>query len=96
MSSPSSFLDNYEPLDVIGNGSFGIIRKVKRKQDGIVSFPLVDPLRPLNTSQMLARKEIDFERMNERDRKQVVAEVFVCVVCPVTKRACPDTQLATF
>ncbi|KAH9970160.1 kinase-like domain-containing protein [Russula compacta] len=59
MSGTSSFLDQYEPLDVIGNGSFGIIRKVKRKQDGII----------------LARKEIDFERMNERDRKQVVAEV---------------------
>lgn len=40
MSSTSSFLDLYEPLDVIGNGSFGIIRKVRRKQDGVVSpFP---------------------------------------------------------
>jgi len=28
MASP--FLDNYEPLDVIGNGSFGIIRKVQK------------------------------------------------------------------
>ena len=27
----------YEPLDVIGNGSFGIIRKVRRKSDGVVS-----------------------------------------------------------
>jgi NIMA (never in mitosis gene a)-related kinase 2 len=33
-----SFLDSYEPLDVIGNGSFGIIRKVKRKSDGMVRF----------------------------------------------------------
>jgi hypothetical protein len=41
MSSTSSFLDLYEPLDVIGNGSFGIIRKVRRKQDGVVSFLLV-------------------------------------------------------
>ncbi|KAH9033706.1 kinase-like domain-containing protein [Lactarius deliciosus] len=47
----------YELIDVIGNGSFGIIRKVRRKQDGVI----------------LAQKEIDFERMNERDRKQVVA-----------------------
>lgn len=30
------FLDQYEPLDVIGNGSFGIIRKVRRKADGMV------------------------------------------------------------
>lgn len=32
----SSFLSLYEPLDVIGNGSFGIIRKVRRKADGVV------------------------------------------------------------
>ncbi|KAK0464695.1 kinase-like domain-containing protein [Desarmillaria tabescens] len=59
MSSSSSFLDQYEPLDVIGNGSFGIIRKVRRKTDGLI----------------FARKELDFERMNERDRKQIVSEV---------------------
>ena len=34
MASP---LDLYEPLDIIGNGSFGIIRKVRRKADGVVS-----------------------------------------------------------
>jgi len=34
--SSSPFLEAYEPLDVIGNGSFGIIRKVRRKSDGIV------------------------------------------------------------
>ncbi|OCH88656.1 kinase-like protein [Obba rivulosa] len=55
MASP----DLYEPLDVIGNGSFGIIRKVRRKADG----------------QIFARKELNFERMSERDRKQIVAEV---------------------
>jgi len=33
----SSFLDQYDPLDIIGNGSFGIIRKVRRKSDGLVS-----------------------------------------------------------
>jgi len=32
----SAFLDNHEPLDVIGNGSFGIIRTVRRKTDGLV------------------------------------------------------------
>jgi hypothetical protein len=34
MTSP--FLDSYEPLDVIGNGSFGIIHKLRRKTDGVV------------------------------------------------------------
>ncbi|KAF8529391.1 kinase-like domain-containing protein [Gautieria morchelliformis] len=52
-------LEQYESLEVIGNGSFGIIRKVRRKSDGVV----------------LARKELNFERMTERDRKQIVAEV---------------------
>lgn len=33
----SSFLTQYEPLDLIGTGSFGIIRKVRRKSDGVVS-----------------------------------------------------------
>ncbi|EGN95780.1 hypothetical protein SERLA73DRAFT_76842 [Serpula lacrymans var. lacrymans S7.3] len=55
----SNFLDLYDPLDVIGNGSFGIIRKVRRKSDGLV----------------FARKELNFERMTERDRKQIVSEV---------------------
>ncbi|KAH6880334.1 kinase-like protein [Coprinopsis sp. MPI-PUGE-AT-0042] len=54
-----AFLDSYEPLDIIGNGSFGIIRKVKRKSDGMI----------------FARKELNFERMSERDRKQIVSEV---------------------
>ena len=32
----ASFLHLYEPLDIIGNGSFGVIRKVRRKSDGLV------------------------------------------------------------
>ncbi|KAI9567210.1 kinase-like domain-containing protein [Boletus coccyginus] len=55
----STFLELYEPLDIIGNGSFGIIRKVRRKSDGLIC----------------ARKELNFERMSDRDRKQIVAEV---------------------
>jgi hypothetical protein len=34
-------LEQYESLEVIGNGSFGIIRKVRRKSDGVVSFILL-------------------------------------------------------
>ncbi|RXW12708.1 hypothetical protein EST38_g13148 [Candolleomyces aberdarensis] len=59
MSSPLPFLEQYEPLDVIGNGSFGIIRKYTDR----------------NLAQIFARKELNFERMSERDRKQIVAEV---------------------
>jgi len=32
----SFFLDNYELLDVIGNGSFGVIHKARRKMNGLV------------------------------------------------------------
>lgn len=52
-------LEGYEPLDVIGSGTFGLIRKVRRKSDGV----------------LFARKELNFERMNERDRKHIVSEV---------------------
>ncbi|PFH46257.1 hypothetical protein AMATHDRAFT_199708 [Amanita thiersii Skay4041] len=55
----NSWLDQFDPLDIIGNGSFGVIRKVRRRSDGTV----------------YARKELNFERMSERDRKQIVAEV---------------------
>ena len=55
----SAVIDDYEPLEIIGNGSFGVIRKVKRRSDG----------------QLFARKELNFERMTDRDRKQIVAEV---------------------
>ncbi|WFD18550.1 non-specific serine/threonine protein kinase [Malassezia caprae] len=52
-------LEGYEALDVIGSGTFGLIRKVRRKSDG----------------RLFARKELNFERMNERDRKHIVSEV---------------------
>lgn len=32
----SAFLELYEPLDFLGNGSFGVVRKVRRKSDGLV------------------------------------------------------------
>ncbi|EGF82862.1 hypothetical protein BATDEDRAFT_18886 [Batrachochytrium dendrobatidis JAM81] len=52
-------MNNYEPLEAVGSGSFGIIRKVRRKEDG----------------KMLARKEIDYRKMSEKEKKQLVAEV---------------------
>lgn len=72
----SGSIDQYEPLEIIGNGSFGIIRKVRRKNDSTVSC-LLPPLPYWTHSrlQFFARKELNFERMTERDRKQIVAEV---------------------
>ncbi|UZJ56454.1 hypothetical protein CBS101457_005774 [Exobasidium rhododendri] len=58
-NSAASVLDGYEPLEVIGSGTFGLIRKVKRISDG----------------KIFARKELQFDRMTDRDRKQIVAEV---------------------
>ncbi|KAJ3398448.1 hypothetical protein HDU80_008901, partial [Chytriomyces hyalinus] len=52
-------MDAYEALDVIGSGSFGVIRKVRRKADG----------------RLLVRKEIDYGKMTEKEKKQLVAEV---------------------
>ncbi|KAI8453269.1 NEK protein kinase [Phakopsora pachyrhizi] len=49
----------FEPLDIIGTGSFGIIRKVKRLTDGLI----------------LARKELNYGRMDERDLRQLGEEV---------------------
>ncbi|KND01006.1 NEK protein kinase [Spizellomyces punctatus DAOM BR117] len=51
--------NKYEPLNLIGRGSFGVIRKVRRRSDG----------------KIYARKEIDYKRMSEREKKQLVAEV---------------------
>ncbi|KAG0336354.1 G2-specific serine/threonine protein kinase [Podila horticola] len=51
--------DEYELLEAIGSGSFGVIRKVKRKADG----------------RILARKEIDYRKMSTQEKEQLVAEV---------------------
>ncbi|KAJ6027807.1 hypothetical protein N7499_001267 [Penicillium canescens] len=50
--------DKYEILDKIGCGSFGIIRKVKRKTDGFI----------------LCRKEINYIKMSQKEREQLTAE----------------------
>ncbi|KAK8040613.1 kinase-like protein [Apiospora marii] len=50
--------DRYECLEKIGHGSFGIIRKVRRKTDGMV----------------LCRKEISYLKMSQKEREQLHAE----------------------
>ncbi len=45
--------------EVIGRGSFGIIRKVQRREDG----------------RYFARKELSFDKMTQADRRQICAEV---------------------
>ena len=63
-------MDNYERLQEIGKGkiwkwlnvsegSYGSVYKIKRKVDG----------------KILVWKELDYGRMSEREKQQVVAEV---------------------
>ena len=49
------FLEQYEPLDVIGNGSFGIIRKVRRNAVGML---LVSPCSLIFCSRVGARVRV--------------------------------------
>ncbi|KAI5250192.1 kinase-like protein [Aureobasidium subglaciale] len=51
--------EKYEVLSKIGQGSFGIIRKVRRKNDGLI----------------LCRKEICYTRMSPKEREQLSAEL---------------------
>ncbi|KAL6866805.1 kinase-like domain-containing protein [Trichoderma novae-zelandiae] len=50
--------DKYETLEKIGHGSFGIIRKVRRKADGFI----------------MCRKEISYLRMSQKEREQLHSE----------------------
>ncbi|OXV08321.1 hypothetical protein Egran_03912 [Elaphomyces granulatus] len=58
MSIALAEADKYEVLEKIGSGSFGIIRKVKRKSDGFI----------------LCRKEISYIKMSQKEREQLTAE----------------------
>jgi NIMA (never in mitosis gene a)-related kinase 2 len=51
--------DQYEVLQLIGTGSFGSVSKIKRKSDGHV----------------MVWKEINFGRMSEKEKTQLVSEV---------------------
>ncbi|KAF2830181.1 kinase-like protein [Ophiobolus disseminans] len=53
--------DKYDVLEKIGHGSFGIIRKVKRKSDGYI----------------LCRKEISYTKMSAKEREQLQSELSI-------------------
>ncbi|KAK8166618.1 kinase-like domain-containing protein [Phyllosticta citrichinensis] len=53
--------DKYDVLEKIGQGSFGIIRKVRRKADGYV----------------LCRKEISYSKMSAKEKEQLQAELSI-------------------
>ncbi|KAI0850731.1 kinase-like protein [Daldinia vernicosa] len=53
-----SISSQYETLEKIGHGSFGVIRKIRRKSDG----------------KILCRKEISYLKMSQKEREQLHAE----------------------
>lgn len=71
-------LENAEFLDIIGSGSFGIVRKMQRSLDGLVS-----PLSSVKTFifiirlQVFAKKKPKFECITEPGRKPIIAEMYV-------------------
>lgn len=52
-------MDNYEVLSQIGKGSFGVVTKLRRKSD----------------SKILVWKELNYGKMGEREKHQLVSEV---------------------
>ncbi|WWC71982.1 uncharacterized protein I206_105941 [Kwoniella pini CBS 10737] len=56
-----SELDKYKLISNIGKGSFGVISKVQRVTDG----------------KEFALKQLDYSKMTEKDRKQILAEVAI-------------------
>ncbi|KAI0113873.1 kinase-like protein [Hypoxylon sp. NC0597] len=55
---PQTIGEQYDVLEKIGHGSFGVIRKVRRKMDGLI----------------LCRKEISYLKMSQKEREQLHSE----------------------
>jgi NIMA (never in mitosis gene a)-related kinase len=52
-------MEGYEVLETIGKGSFGSVKKIRRKSDG----------------KILVWKELNYGKMSEREKQQLVSEV---------------------
>ncbi|CAK9439878.1 uncharacterized protein LODBEIA_P39780 [Lodderomyces beijingensis] len=51
--------NEYEPLEIIGKGSYGTVRKVQHRQ----------------TRSICVRKEIEYKQMNNHERNQIISEL---------------------
>ena len=52
-------MEKYEPICIIGKGNFGSISKIRRISDG----------------KILVWKELDYGKMEEKDKHHIVSEV---------------------
>ncbi len=52
-------MDKYEILEQVGKGSFGSVTKIRRKED----------------KKIMVWKEINYGRMKEKEKQQLVSEV---------------------
>lgn len=57
--SSNSINDEYEALEIIGKGSFGIVRKVRH----------------ITTNKVYVRKEIEYNSMNTQEKNQLISEL---------------------
>lgn len=57
--SSITITDEYDALEVIGKGSYGTVRKVQKKSSG----------------EILVRKEIEYNSMNNQERNQLISEL---------------------
>lgn len=55
----SAIADEYEPLEVIGKGSFGTVRKVRHRASGSI----------------LVRKEIEYTAMSTQEKNHIISEL---------------------
>ncbi|KAL8773476.1 MAG: hypothetical protein Q9209_001580 [Squamulea sp. 1 TL-2023] len=72
----STEAEKYQALGVIGKGSFGIIRKVRRVSDQHVSNHPQKPIGAwtLTAPQILCRKEVSYIKMGQKEREQLYSE----------------------
>lgn len=56
-----AIIDDYQPLDIIGRGSFGCVRQVRRRIDG----------------KIFVRKEISYNSMNAKEAQQLKTEFII-------------------
>ena len=58
-------MDQYRVLDLVGKGSFGVVRKIQRRSDG----------------RILVWKELNYGSMSDKEKQLVVSRSIYCENC---------------